>query len=69
MKLTAIKLHRQRAGLLQIETAIQAQIARARLSEIENGHLRARPDEIERLAKVLGVEPGALIEATVGVQS
>ena len=65
MKLTTIKLQRLKQGRLQIETAREAKIARARLSEIENGHVAPRPDELQRLARVLGVSASSLIDATV----
>ena len=53
MRLTQIKLRRLERGLLQIELAQRAHINRGRLSEIENGHLQPRPDELERIAQVL----------------
>lgn len=46
MRLTTIKLQRLQHGLLQIELALRAGIARCRLSEIENGHLVARPEKL-----------------------
>ena len=61
MRLTAIKLRRLERGLLQIELAQHAQIARCRLSEIENGHVSPRRDEIRRLATALGVPIETLI--------
>lgn len=62
MRLTRIKLRRLEAGLLQVELSQRAQIARARLSEIECGHVQPRPDELDRIAGVLGVKPSDLRE-------
>ncbi len=61
MRLTAIKLRRLEQGLLQLELAQRADISRCRLSELENGHIEARPDEIERLAKALNVSVQMLV--------
>lgn len=61
MRLTPFKLHRLRAGLLQIELANRTKIARCRLSEIECGHIKPRPDEVERIALALGVAITALV--------
>ena len=55
MVMTEIKLLRLRRGMLQVQLAQQAPIARGRLSEIECGLVTPRPDELERLARVLGV--------------
>lgn len=53
MRLTPIKLKRLQKQMLQIELARRTGIPRARLSEIENGHVDARADEVERLATAL----------------
>ncbi len=58
MRLTRIKLRRLEAGLLQVELSQRAHIARARLSELECGHVPARPDELTRIAAALGIDPG-----------
>lgn len=60
MRLTGIKLRRLEAGLLQVELAQRVHIARCRLSEIENGHVHPRPDELERIAAALGVSTNDL---------
>jgi len=64
MKLTTIKLRRLERGQLQIETARRARISRSRLSEIENAHVMPRDDELQRLARTLGVAPESLRSAT-----
>ncbi len=53
--LTRLKLLRLQAGLLQLQVAQRSKIARARLSEIECGYVDPRPDELRRIAQVLGV--------------
>ncbi len=55
MRLTQIKLRRLEAGLLQIDLAQRAGIARCRLSELENGHIQPSPDDLARIAAALGV--------------
>ncbi len=55
MRLTKTKLARLQANVLQIDLARRADINRARLSEIENGHCRPRPEELRRIANVLGI--------------
>jgi transcriptional regulator with XRE-family HTH domain len=62
MRLTTIKLTRLQRGLLQVELAQRAQISRCRLSEVENGHITARPEELQRLAAALGVSVDVLRE-------
>lgn len=61
MRLTPLKLRRLERGVLQIELARRAKIARCRLSEIECGHIQPRHDELVRIAKVLGVGINALV--------
>jgi transcriptional regulator with XRE-family HTH domain len=53
--LTRIKLRRLERDLPQVVVAQRADIPRARLSEIECGYIEARPDELARIARVLGV--------------
>lgn len=66
MRLTKIKLKRLESGRQQIEVAQAARISRSRLSEIENGHVVPRADELVRLAATLGCETRALSNGTVG---
>ena len=61
MRLTKMKLRRLERGFLQVELAHRANIARCRLSELENGHIEPRPDEIERLASALNVSVESLV--------
>jgi|ERR1700687_84092 len=63
MRFTKLKKARLERGLLQIELASVARIARCRLSEIENGHLQPTSDERRRLAAALGMSVGALQNA------
>lgn len=65
MRLTRMKLCRFASGLLQVEVARRAQIAHARLSEIESGRINPRADEIERLSQILGVHPDLLLAPAV----
>lgn len=64
MRLTPIKLRRLESGLRQIELAQRAQIARCRLSELECGYLTPQPEELQRIAKALGVPAEALAAGT-----
>jgi transcriptional regulator with XRE-family HTH domain len=61
VKLTTIKLRRLERGMLQIDLATKAQLPRARLSEIENGHLAPRREELERIAGALAIPLEALL--------
>lgn len=65
MRLTACKLRRLERGLLQIDLARKAKISRGRLSEIENGHIVPRPDELHRLARALAVPTATLLSGVV----
>lgn len=60
MHLTAIKLCRLHRDLLQVDVAHRARIPRARLSEIENGHVEPHRTELERLADVFACSVDAL---------
>lgn len=55
MQFTRFKELRLKHNVLQVELAQRADIDRCRLSLIENGHLVPRPDELERIARALGV--------------
>ena len=55
------KLRRER-GWPQYRLAAAANIHPATISGIESGRVIARPDELEALAKALGVDLGELIE-------
>jgi transcriptional regulator with XRE-family HTH domain len=55
MRLTNVKLRRFERGLLQTEVAKRAEIACDRLSAIESGRVEPQPDELQRLAAVLGI--------------
>jgi transcriptional regulator with XRE-family HTH domain len=61
MRLTSLKLCRFERGVLQLELAKRAEIAYARLSEIENGRAEAHPEELERIAAVLDVPLDTLL--------
>jgi transcriptional regulator with XRE-family HTH domain len=63
VKLTPLKLRRLERALLQIEVAQRAGIARSRLSELENGHVRPRLGELERLGRTLGIAADALSDS------
>jgi transcriptional regulator with XRE-family HTH domain len=53
---------REAKGLTQAELAGKANVRRATLSAIENGQTRGVDfDTLDRLARVLGVEPGFLV--------
>jgi transcriptional regulator with XRE-family HTH domain len=69
MRLTTIKLRRLERGFLQVELAQRANIARCRLSELENGHIEPRLDEIERIARALDVPAEALAREPVFVEN
>lgn len=64
MRLTKYKLLRLELGRLQLDVARAAGISTPRLSLIENGHVAPRPDEVAKLAAVLGV-PRALLTGGV----
>ena len=62
MKLTRLKLIRLQQGRLQIDVAAHAAIPRPRLSELENGHVRPKPEELARLALALRVPAHSLLD-------
>lgn len=59
---TRVREVRVAAQRRQIEVATLAGLSQARLSLIENGWQRARPDELARVAEVLGCSPRDLLE-------
>jgi transcriptional regulator with XRE-family HTH domain len=62
MRLTTIKLRRLEKGILQVQLAASANMPRARLSEIENGHLAPKGDELTRIALALAIPVEKLLE-------
>jgi transcriptional regulator with XRE-family HTH domain len=62
MRLTKIKLARLSRNQRQFEVAARAGLNQSRLSWIENGHDSPRPDELERIARALGVDLADLRE-------
>ena len=57
--LTEIKLKRLRSGISGKELSRLARIERTRLSRLENGILRPRPAELQRIEAALAAAPGA----------
>ena len=57
-----IRKFRHAAGLSQDDLAYEAKVSRSYLSQIEKGSYYASLKIIERLAKVLKVEPSELLE-------
>lgn len=58
-----VKALRVDRGLSQLELADAANVRQSLISEIENGQTkRISLDALDRIAKVLGVEPGSLLE-------
>lgn len=53
---------RHAAGMSQDDLAYEAKVSRSYLSQIEKGSYYASLKIIERLAKVLKVEPSSLLE-------
>jgi transcriptional regulator with XRE-family HTH domain len=47
-------------GVHQIELSLNAHVERSRLSRLENGWENPKPDEVERIARALGVSTDAL---------
>lgn len=62
MKLTTVRLRRFERGMLQMEVAKRAAIPWGRLSQIESGSAAPQPDELQRLAVVLGTSPQRLLD-------
>jgi transcriptional regulator with XRE-family HTH domain len=57
-----LRKFRHSAGLSQDDLAYEARVSRSYLSQIEKGTYYASLKIIERLAKVLKVDPAALLE-------
>lgn len=57
-----VRKSRHAAGLSQDDLAYEAKVSRSYLSQIEKGSYYASLKIIERLAKVLKVDPAALLE-------
>lgn len=57
-----VKAERLRNGWNQVTLAFYSGISVADISRIECGRLRPYPSQLEKLAGVLGIEAGALIE-------
>ncbi len=66
MQLTSLRLRRFERGLLQMVVAKRAEMSCGRLSEIENGRAEPRPDELQRIAQVLGLSPQHLLASHSG---
>ena len=59
-----LREHRERNGLSQAELAKAVGVRQATISDLETGKSRRiELDLLEKLAKVLGVEPAAFINA------
>jgi transcriptional regulator with XRE-family HTH domain len=61
MAVTGLKIERIKNELTQSTLANLAKIPQHRLSELERG-VHPKPDELERLARTLGVPPENLIK-------
>ncbi len=61
MRWTSVKLRRFERGMMQMEVAKRAEITCGRLAEIENGSAEPKPDELQRIALVLGVPTHHLV--------
>jgi transcriptional regulator with XRE-family HTH domain len=59
---TNLRLLRNAKGLSQDDLAYEAEISRSYLSQIEKGAFYASLKIIEKLARVLDVEPAALLQ-------
>jgi transcriptional regulator with XRE-family HTH domain len=64
MKVTSVKLHRFERHLLQMQVAKRAEMTCSRLAEIENGTADPQPDELQRIATVLGFSTQDLLGST-----
>jgi transcriptional regulator with XRE-family HTH domain len=63
MRLTRLRELRERAFLTQRELAAKSGIAQATVNRIELGRQEARIGTARKLARGLGVEPQALVDA------
>ena len=59
--ITPLKRARFELGLLQADVAARAHIHQTRLSQLENGRLQPRTEELERIAGALGVPIDTLL--------
>ncbi|KKB86089.1 hypothetical protein VW29_04195 [Devosia limi DSM 17137] len=57
-----VRQARKDKGWTQEQLAFEAGVKRAYLSEVENGQRNVSLDVVEKLAKALGAEPGALMD-------
>jgi len=62
VRLTRLRMWRERRAMTQQELADKAGITRVALSRIESGQAEPRPTTVRRLAQVLRVEPDALMD-------
>jgi transcriptional regulator with XRE-family HTH domain len=62
MHISRLKLRRQLVGLRQLDLSRLTGISESRLTKLETLRLPPRPEELERLAEVLGVDPALLVE-------
>jgi transcriptional regulator with XRE-family HTH domain len=62
VRLTRLRLWRERKALSQQELAERAGITRAALSRIESGQAEPHPRTTRKLAKALGLQPDDLME-------
>ncbi len=61
MKLTSVKLRRFQRHLLQLQVAKRAAMTCSRLADIENGTAEPQADELQRIARALGVSAQDLL--------
>ena len=64
-----VRKARKTAGYSQEEFADLAQIARSYISDIERGKYSPSLTVVDRIAKVLGIAPGRLLDADVDTKS
>jgi transcriptional regulator with XRE-family HTH domain len=57
-----VRAHRKRLGLSQEQLALETEMKRSYLSDLERGTRNPSVKAIERLAAALGVEPWRLLE-------
>ncbi len=61
----ALQAIRERSGLTQTELAAQTGVSQGRISELEAGNLRVRPNTVKALADALRVPTTALLALQV----
>lgn len=54
--------HAHGAGMSQADLAVKADVSRVTISSIENGRKSADIETIQKIAKVFGIEPAALMK-------